>query len=148
MASLKELLNKLSYAPLDSLKSMALEEASLLLPKLQIYYGSDAVTILFHIILCAMAVDGSLATNEYEVARKIIEPIIGHPISIDELVNAINNCKSGYSENLKKIVYIAHKLRSVDDDAFVHLCALCADICAANGTIHSDEEYWLNMFLS
>ena len=106
----------------------------------------QAGDLLTHIILCTMAVDGFMATYEFSVVRKTLEILENRSLGENDCVRLINECKSGYSNNLNACVATMRRIRQADSETFVHLCSMVSAIIVANGTIDRLEEAWFGEF--
>lgn len=146
MDTLDQLLSRLSRLPLNELRDLVTEGAVEAYKYMQRYFGYKANGLLYHVILCAMAVDGSLATYEYEVTRPALEWVTGRSLSVNDVKNMINANKSGYSSTLSEAAATMRDLRNFDKDAFNALATMCAGILAADGINSPDENYWLREF--
>ena len=147
MDGIREILNKFKGYSLSQLTDIVYSECREAYPGMQRLFGQrDAGGIMMHIILCAMAVDGFMATYEFRVVRPTLEALLNSSLDENDCVRLINECKSGYSSNLNTCVEAMRAIGRADDETFVHLCSMIAAIIVANGTIDRLEESWFREF--
>lgn len=147
MSTVRDILNDLKGMSVADLQGMAVSAAIDILPQLQQMYGADGSNFFLNIILCAIAVDGSVSTREVEVVRPILEAAAGRSTSMQEVVDIINRGGHGYSSNLKLAAECVNNINNVNSGLHTAICTLCCTIIAANGEIDPAEEAWLNKLL-
>ena len=84
--------------------------------------GADAVTLFADFILCAVALDGRLAEEEYVLAK----PILGYKDTMDAVADLLGEV----SPDLK--------------DDIVMVCML---VCAVDGSISERERAWIRQLI-
>lgn len=106
--------------------------------------GMSAVEIYTDFILCAVASDGKLAKEEYELIKPIFDAAAGKETTYEEAVEIFRNSGLDKPEEYKRTVdLMVDLLGEVSVELKQSIITLCLLVCAIDGEVSKEEKEWI-----
>lgn len=110
--------------------------------------GADAVTLFADFILCAVALDGRLAEEEYVLAKPILDTILESDVSYKDALEFFDGAGLGDPEGYKDTMdAVADLLGEVSPDLKDDIVMVCMLVCAVEGSISERERAWIRQLI-
>ena len=110
--------------------------------------GADAVTLFADFILCAVALDGRLAEEEYVLAKPILDTILESDASYEDALEFFDSAGLGDPEGYKDTMdAVADLLGEVSPDLKDDIVMVCMLVCAVDGSISERERAWIRQLI-
>ena len=110
--------------------------------------GADAVTLFADFILCAVALDGRLAEEEYVLAKPILDMILESDVSYKDALKFFDGAGLGDPEGYKDTMdAVADLLGEVSPDLKDDIVMVCMLVCAVDGSISERERAWIRQLI-
>lgn len=110
--------------------------------------GADAVTLFADFILCAVALDGRLAEEEYVLAKPILDMILESDVSYEGALEFFDGAGLGDPEGYKDTMdAVADLLGEVSPDLKDDIVMVCMLVCAVDGSISERERAWIRQLI-
>lgn len=146
MSKFDEYCDRLNALPKERKLEMIDELTSKILPALADLTedGKDAVSIYVDFILAAVAADGKLAQDEYEIIKPLFDSAAGKDTTYEEAVEIFKNSGLDQPENYKKTVdMMVDLIGLVSEGLKGDIVSLCLLICTIDGEISQSEKDWI-----
>lgn len=110
--------------------------------------GADAVTLFADFILCAVALDGRLAEEEYVLAKPILDMIMESDVSYEDAREFFDGAGLGDPNGYKDTMdAVADLLGEVSPDLKDDIVMVCMLVCAVDGSISERERAWIRQLI-
>ena len=110
--------------------------------------GADAVTLFADFILCAVALDGRLAGEEYVLAKPILDTILESDASYEDVLEFFDGAGLGDPEGYKDTMdAVADLLGEASPDLKDDIVMVCMLVCAVDGSISERERAWIRQLI-
>ncbi len=150
MSNFDKLCDKLISMPFDDKVALINDYSRQIIPALDLISeeGENAVTIYTDFLLCAIAADGKLAKEEYELMKPLFDAAADKDVSYDEAVAIFKNSGLDNPEKYKKTVdLMLDVIGLVSADLKSAIVAVCLLICSIDGQISKDEKEWIKQLV-
>lgn len=146
MSNFDKLCEKLAALPYDEKVEMINDISAEIIPALAdiTQDGMGAVSAYTDFILCAVAADGKLAKEEYQLIKPLFDAAAEKDVSYDEALAIFKS--SGYdnpAEYKKTVDLMVDLVGTVSDELKDSIITLCILICAVDGEISEEEKKWI-----
>lgn len=106
--------------------------------------GKNAVSVYVDFILAAVAADGKLAKDEYEIIKPLFDSAAGKDTTYEEAVRIFNDSGLSDPSNFKNTVDLMVDLIGlISEDLKSDIVSLCLLICTIDGEITQSEKDWI-----
>ncbi len=110
--------------------------------------GENGVSIYTDFILCAIAADGKLAKEEYELMKPLFDAAADKDVSYDEAVAIFKNSGLDNPEKYKRTVDLMLDLIGlVSENLKSAIVAVCLLICSIDGEVSKEEKDWIKQLV-
>ncbi len=150
MSNFDKLCEKMAAMPFDDKVALINEYSRQIIPALDLISeeGENAVTIYTDFLLCAIAADGKLAKEEYELMKPLFDAAADKDVSYDEAVAIFKNSGLDNPEKYKKTVdLMLDVIGLVSADLKSAIVAVCLLICSIDGDVSKDEKEWIKQLV-
>lgn len=111
--------------------------------------GVDGVTAYLNFILCAIAADGKLAQEEYELLQPLLETLLDKPVSYQDAKVIFSAAgldrPQGYKDAVDAMVDL---LGLVSVELKADIIMVCMMICGIDGKISRKEKKWIKQLMA
>lgn len=110
--------------------------------------GQSGTEIYTHFILCAVASDGKLAKEEYELIKALFDAAAGKDCSYEEAVAIFGELGLDRPDEYKKVVdLMIDVIGLLSDDVKSEIIAICLLVCAIDGEVSKEEKEWIGQLI-
>ncbi len=110
--------------------------------------GMSAVEICTDFILCAIASDGKLAKEEYDLIKPIFDAAAGKETTYEEAVEIFGRSGLNKPEEYKKTVdLMVDLIGEVSEELKNAIITICLLVCAIDGAVTADEKEWIKQLV-
>ena len=108
----------------------------------------SGVSVFADFILCAVALDGRLAEEEYVLAKPILDTILESDVSYEDALEFFDGAGLGDPEGYKDTMdAVADLLGEVSPDLKDDIVMVCMLVCAVDGSISERERAWIRQLI-
>ena len=110
--------------------------------------GVSGVSIYTDFILCAVAADGKLAKEEFDLLEPLFEAVSGGPVTFEEAQQIFKeNGLDDPAQYKKTVDMMLDVIGLVSDDLKNAIVIVCLLICAIDGEVSADEKEWIKQLV-
>ncbi len=124
-------------------------KASVLVPALSVITqdGLGGLTIFSTFIFGAIAADGRLSEEEYELVSPLLHAFFGDSIDYEACKKRVKSLRSETKELKRGVDDMADVLGLLSDDLKNDLILVCLMICAIDGKVSAKEKQWIKQLI-
>ena len=146
MSNFDKFCDKIAAMPIEKKYELINDYSRTIIPALDaiVEEGQNGVSIYTDFILCAVAADGKLSKEEYELMKPFFNAAADKEISYDEAVAIFKEAGLDNPEKYKKSVdLMIDVIGLVSEDLKNTIIAACLIVCSLDGEVSKEEKEWI-----